>query len=86
VGYVTRGPDPEIEAEDILTIFVLSTEPAFVPAEIAERLDVTTEGARHRMDALVEQGLLARKKPGQRTVLYWATDEGREYVADTFDV
>jgi predicted transcriptional regulator len=82
VGHVTRGPDPEIQTLDILTVFALSTDPAFVPAEIADQLDVTTEGARHRMETLVQQGYLERKKPGQRTVLYWVTDDGRDYVAE----
>jgi|GEM_PF-489650 len=82
---VPRGPDPEIKALDILSIFVLSTDPAFVPAEIAERLEVTTEGARHQMNKLVENGLLAKKKPGKRTVLYWVTEDGIEYYAEHAD-
>lgn len=77
-----RGPDPEIKAVDILRIFLSSTDPAFVPAEIADELDVTTEGARHQMNRLVDEGLLERKKPGPRTVLYWITEEGQEYYFD----
>lgn len=78
---VTRGPDPEISAVDIIEIFALSTDPAFVPAEVADELDVTSEGARHQMNNLVEKGYLKRKKPGSRTVMYWVTDEGIEYYA-----
>lgn len=77
-----RGPDPEIKAVDVLRIFLSSTDPAFVPAEIADELDVTTEGARHQMNRLVDEGLLERKKPGPRTVLYWITDDGRDYYFD----
>jgi predicted transcriptional regulator len=76
---MARGPDPDITDIDILKIFVGSREPAFVPSEIADDLDVTTEGARHQMEKLVERGLLGKKKPGQRTVLYWITDDGYEY-------
>jgi predicted transcriptional regulator len=76
-----RGPDPEIDAISILEQFVLSTDPALVPAEIAHELDVTVEGARHQMNNLVDRGLLDKKKPGQRTVLYWVTDDGREFYA-----
>lgn len=79
---MSRGPDPEIEEVDILRAFLSSTDPAFVPAEIAEKLDVTSEGARHQMNRLVEKGLLGKKKPGKRTVLYWITDEGRERYFD----
>lgn len=79
---MTRGPDPEITPLLILHEFVVSPDPAFVPSEIAEKLDVTTEGARHQMNKLVERGLLGRKKPGERTVIYWITPEGRQYYAE----
>jgi predicted transcriptional regulator len=80
---MARGPDPEIRDVDILKIFVGNQhDPAFVPTEIADELDVTTEGARHQMEKLVERGLLGKKKPGQRTVLYWITPDGYEYYAE----
>lgn len=83
---MTRGPDPEIDPISILRIFLRSTDPAFVPSEIAEELDCTSEGARHQMNKLVERGLLSKKKPGQRTVMYWITNEGsRYYVEQTTD-
>jgi len=38
------------------------------------------------MNRLVDQGLLAKKKPGQRTVLYWITEDGKQhYVEQTTD-
>jgi predicted transcriptional regulator len=81
---VVPGPQPEIDAISILKIFLSSSDPAFVPSEIAAELEVTTEGARHQMNRLVERGFLAKKKPGKRTVLYWVTDEGlRYYVENT---
>jgi len=79
---MARGPDPEIQPVDILEVFVGNQDPAFVPKEIAGFLNVTTEGARHQMDKLVEQGLLGKKKPGERTVLYWITPDGYEYYAE----
>lgn len=82
---MSRGPDPEIGAVEILKQFVISPDPAFVPSEIAEELDVTTEGARHQMNNLVDRGLLAKKKPGERTVLYWITPEGKQYYAENAD-
>ncbi|MBX0297521.1 MarR family winged helix-turn-helix transcriptional regulator [Halomicroarcula sp. F27] len=80
-----RGPDPEIEQVDILHHFVVSPEPAFVPQEIADSLDVTKEGVRHQMEKLVDKGLLARKKPSSRIVIYWITDKGRRYYAENAD-
>jgi len=80
--HVTRGPDPQITELDILHEFVISPDPAFVPKEIGEKLNVTTEGARHQMNNLVERELLAKKKPGERTVLYWITEDGERYYAE----
>lgn len=70
---------------DILSVFHLSTDPAFVAAEVAEELDVTVEGARHQMNRLVDDELLGKKKPGQRTVIYWITPKGVEYYAENED-
>lgn len=82
---MARGPDPETTPEEILHEFIVSPEPAFVPSEIGDRLDITTEGARHRMNKLVDDGLLARKKPGPRTVLYWITEAGEMYYSENAD-
>jgi len=79
---MARGPDPEIQDIEILKVFVADQAPAFVPKEIGEALDVTTEGARHQMENLVDRGLLGRKKPGERTVLYWITEDGYTYYAE----
>jgi len=79
---VTRGPDPTITAEKVLHEFVVSSDPAFVPSEIAEALDVTSEGARYQMNKLVDRGLLGKKKPSSRTVMYWITPAGRDFYAE----
>jgi len=76
------GPDPEIDRMRILEIFVVSPEPAMVPSEIADDMEVTTNGARHQMDNLVERGFLDKKKPGERTVIYWITQEGANHYAE----
>jgi predicted ArsR family transcriptional regulator len=79
------GPDPEHSAEDIIEIFVQSPEPAFVASEIAESLDASTQGARNRLERLVEQGHLAKKSPGARTTMYWLTPQGHRYYATQSD-
>jgi len=85
LSHVPRGPDPSIDAVSILHEFVVSPEPAFVPKEIADRLGVTKEGARHQMENLVDDGYLERKKPSSRVVLYWITEEGERFYADNLD-
>jgi len=82
---VTRGPEPQIAPTEILRAFLSHSDPAFVPSELAEELGYTTEAARHRMEKLVERGLLAKKKPGDQTVMYWITDEGEEYFFENTD-
>jgi len=79
---MARGPDPEIRDVDLLEVFVSNIdEGAFVPSELGDALDVTAEGARHQMDNLVDRGLLEKKKPGERTVLYWVTHQGIRHYA-----
>ena len=78
-----RGPDPEIDEYEILEVFLASSDPAMVPSEIAETLNVSTEGARHQMNRLADEGWLEKKKPGQRTVLYWITEGGRKHYFDS---
>lgn len=80
---MTRGPDPDIQAVDILRVFLSSSDAAFVPAEIADELGVTTEGARHQMNRLTDRELLEKKKPGSRTVLYWITESGHKHYWET---
>ncbi|WP_075935919.1 GntR family transcriptional regulator [Halosegnis longus] len=79
---MSRGPDPKIDPVELLHEFVVSPDPAFVPAEIAESFDTSAETARKAMDRLVDRGLLARKKPGERTVIYWITDDGRKHYSE----
>jgi predicted transcriptional regulator len=73
------GPDPQIPTEDILRVFVESPDPAFVAREIAAELDCTPQGARNRLETLVESGWLAAKRPGQRTTIFWLTDKGHRF-------
>lgn len=66
----------------ILEEMVVTPEPAFIASEFIADLEYTEEGIRYNLDQLVEQGLLDRKKPGPRTVLYWITKDGRDAYAE----
>lgn len=76
------GPDPKVDAESILAVFVVRADPAFTAIEIANELDYTRQGVRNRLDALTEQGLLRSKSPGERTRIYWISEEGHQYYYD----
>ena len=43
-------------------------------SDVAETYDITTEGARRKLNDLCDQGLLDRRKSGQ-TRLYWRVEE-----------
>ena len=73
------GPDPQITTQSVLRVFVERPEPAFVAPEIADALDCSRQGAKHRLDKLVDEGLLASKTPGKRTKLFWITEAGRKH-------
>lgn len=79
---MTRGPDPEISTIDILEQFIVNPDPVFIASEIAEKLDVTEQGARHRLNKLSEDKLLRKKKPGSKTVMYWITEDGIDYYRE----
>lgn len=63
---------------DILEKMIVTPEPAFIASEFIEDLDYTEEGVRYNLEQLTERGLLDRKKPGSRTVMYWITKKGKE--------
>jgi len=81
---VPRGPAPEADELRILRAFLSDDDPAYVLSEIADELEVNKETVRHQIKQkkLVERGLLARKKPGSRTVLYWITPEGIQHYVE----
>lgn len=77
-----KDSSQQLSPVDVLAVFVASPDPAFVPLEIGDELGVTSQGARYHMERLVDEGFLEKKKPGTRTVLYWITDDGRQYFVE----
>jgi predicted transcriptional regulator len=79
LGDVADRSESKISATDVLGVFVSSSDPALVPSEVGDALGITSQGARYHLERLVAERYLEKKKPGERTVLYWITDEGRTY-------
>lgn len=77
-----RGPTPKVGENDILGFMISHDSPAFVVSEIAEEFDVEPPTARNRMEEMVDDGLLERKKPSERVVFYWPTAEGQAYYVE----
>lgn len=65
----TVGPD------DVLGVFDQVEGPVITSSDVASALDCTTEAARQKLQRLVDEGELARRKTG-RTVVYWRVEDG----------
>lgn len=62
-----------VEGDDVLSVFEAVRGPVVTSADVAEVLDVTRETARRKLNALVGEGTLDKRKTAGR-VVYWAVD------------
>jgi len=60
----------------------LHPEPVVTARDINEELDLSPDGARERMNALVKDGYLEKKHVGASAVVYWFTDKGRDLLTE----
>jgi predicted transcriptional regulator len=68
--------------EDVLDVFDAVDGPAITSSDVAEHLECTTEAARQKLQRLVEDGTLDRRKTG-RTVIYWRAERRTHTPDDT---
>lgn len=61
-----------VEDDQIVEAMKEADDPAFITSELAEMFDMTTEGIRRRLETLEDSGRIYKKKPGTRTVIWWA--------------
>ena len=79
---VTRGPDPEISAVEILRFMVEHPDPAFTAKEVSGQFEKTRQWADNRLKAMEGDSLLESKNPGGRSRFYWPSPEGKQKVWD----
>lgn len=66
------GRDRSLVSDDAIENYIRnSPDPGFVVQEIADEFDITKETARNRLERLVEEGRINRKKPTKRAVFYY---------------
>lgn len=65
------------EGSDVLGVFDAVDGPVVTTTDVSDVLGITTESARQKLNGLVTEGQLRRRKTG-RTVVYWQADGGRE--------
>lgn len=59
-----------VESESVLSVFDAVSGPVVTTTDVSDVLGVSTEAARQKLNGLVEDGQLRRRKTG-RTVVYW---------------
>jgi len=59
-----------VDSESVLDVFDAVSGPVVTTTDVADVLGVSTESARQKLNDLVEEGHLRRRKTG-RTVVYW---------------
>lgn len=57
--------------EEIISVFQESEDPVLTATEIADKLDMTRQGVKYRLDQLEDRGRVGRKKVGSRAVAWW---------------
>lgn len=60
----------EVDQDDVLDVFDAVDGPVVTTTDVADVLGITTESARGKLNDLVRDGDLRRRKTG-RTVVYW---------------
>jgi len=79
---VSRGPDPEITAVEILCYMTQHPDPGFTAREVGEEFGRTRQWADNRLKSMEERGLLRSKNPGGRARFYWPSHEGKEQLRE----
>lgn len=62
-----------VDQEAVLSVFEAVAGPVVTTTDVSDVLGVSTESARQKLNELVEQGSLRRRKTG-RTIVYWQVE------------
>lgn len=71
------GRPPTVSDEEVVRAIALHPEPVVTARDIHEEIGLTPDGARERLKALCEKGLVRKKEVGASSLVFWLTDEGR---------
>lgn len=77
------GPEPSDDEETLLYLVNAQAGGFATAPEIQPHTEVGAKQTRNRLEALVDDGLLKRRKVGSTNV-YWLSDEGEERLAESF--
>lgn len=60
-----------VSDDEIIEFMRSKPDPAFTTPELADQFGMTETGIRNRLNDLAERGLVERKKPAPRTLVWW---------------
>lgn len=66
--------DETVDHDDVLAVFDAVEGPVVTTTDVGDVVGITTQAARDKLNELVGDGVLRRRKTG-RTVVYWETEE-----------
>ena len=64
----------EVTLEDVYEAVLNGPEPASTTTDVAQALDISTEGARRKLTELHEQGWIEKRKIGARAIVWWVSE------------
>jgi predicted ArsR family transcriptional regulator len=73
------GRKETVSDDEILRLFVETSDPILSTAEVADELGFSKTGARDRLYQLVEEGRLEYKRIGNSPA-FWLTDSGEDLL------
>ncbi|WP_092662273.1 winged helix-turn-helix domain-containing protein [Halorientalis persicus] len=76
------GRKPSVSDVEILREMAISPDPVLTAVELAERIDMSQQGAHSRLESLEDQQYVRSKKAGSRARVWWITDRGRQQLAE----
>ena len=65
--------DKKVSEQEILKVFDNADTPVLTANDLADALPLTRQGANYRLNQMHGKGLIGKKKPGARAVVWWAT-------------
>ncbi|WP_240471241.1 hypothetical protein [Halorubrum tropicale] len=71
-----------MEDREILQIFLDSEDPVLFTGEVADEIGFSNQGTLPRLHALADRDLL-ESKDGGRTIVWWITNDGREFIKNS---
>lgn len=77
------GRKPVVSDDEILRSIALHPDPVVTASEVADAVDMTSQGINKRLTQLSESGLIVRKTVGSRAVIYWLSDAGRKQITES---